>query len=54
MALAQPELGFVEMAAGMGVAGTRIRKAAELAPALRAAIATGRPHLLEVAIEGKH
>ena len=54
MDLAQPELGFVEMAAGMGVAGTRIRKAAELAPALRAAIATGRPHLLEVAIEGKH
>lgn len=53
MDLAKPNLGFVEMAAGMGVAGTRIGKAADLAPALRAAIATGRPHLLEVAIEGK-
>ena len=54
MDFTRPGLGFVEMAAGMGVAGTRIGKAAELAPALRAAIASGRPHLLEVAIEGKH
>ena len=53
MDLATPHLGFVEMAAGMGVAGTRIADPDAVAPAIRAAFATGRPHLVEVLIEGK-
>ena len=53
MDLGLPRLGFVEMAAGMGVAGTRITEAEAVRPAVAAAIATGRPHLVEIAIEGK-
>jgi benzoylformate decarboxylase len=53
MDLVKPDLGFIEMAQGMGVAGTRISKAGDVAPALRAAIASGKPHVIEIAIEGK-
>lgn len=53
MDLGAPRLGFVEMAAGMGVAGTRVTNAADVAPAIRAAFASGRPHLVEIAIEAK-
>jgi benzoylformate decarboxylase len=53
MDLVKPDLGFVEMAQGMGVAGTRVSKATDVAPALRAAIASGKPHVIEIAIEGK-
>ncbi len=53
MDLAGPHLGFVEMAAGMGVAGTRVSKAADVAPAVAAAVKSGKPHLIEVLIEGK-
>lgn len=53
MDLVAPQLGFVEMAAGMGVNGTLIDKADEIAPAMRAALASGRPHLLEIQIEAK-
>lgn len=53
MDLAEPRLGFVEMAQGMGVAGTRVATPDAIAPALAAAFATGRPHLVEIAIEGK-
>lgn len=53
MDLSGPDLGFVEMAAGMGVAGTRVTKAADVAPAVAAAARSGRPHLIEVLIEGK-
>jgi benzoylformate decarboxylase len=53
MDLIHPNLGFVEMAQGMGVDGTRVGKAADVAPALRAAIASGKPHVIEIAIEGK-
>jgi len=53
MDLAGPALGFVELAAGMGVAGTRVSDPDKLAPALAAAFASGKPHLIEVEIEGK-
>jgi benzoylformate decarboxylase len=53
MDLTGPDLGFVEMAAGMGVAGTRLAKPEELGPAIKRAFASKRPHLIEVAIEGK-
>lgn len=53
MDLATPRLGFVEMAAGMGVAGTRVTKPDDVGRAIKAAFASGRPHVVEVAIEAK-
>ena len=53
MDLLDPPLGFVEMAAGMGVEGTRVTEPDALAAAVRDALASGAPHLIEVAVEGK-
>ncbi|MBL8674931.1 MAG: hypothetical protein JNL07_08605, partial [Rhodospirillales bacterium] len=53
MDLTGPNLGFVDMARGMGIAGARVTKPDELTAALRAAFASGKPYLLEVEIEGK-
>ncbi|MGE0424232.1 MAG: thiamine pyrophosphate-binding protein [Reyranellaceae bacterium] len=53
MDLGGPPLGFLDMARGMGLAGTLVTKGADLAGAVRAAFATKKPHLIEVAIEGK-
>lgn len=53
MDLGGPVLGFVEMAAGMGVAATRVTKPADVAMAIKAAFASGKPHLVEIAIEAK-
>ena len=53
MDLGEPHLGFVEMAAGMGVAGTRVATPDAIRPAIEAAFKTGRPHLVEIAIEAK-
>ena len=53
MDLLDPPLGFVEMAAGMGVEGTRVTEPDALAAAVREALASGAPHLIEVAVEGK-
>ncbi len=48
--LAEPALDFVSLARGLGVDGRRIDDPAELAPALTAGFATGRPCLLDVAV----
>ena len=53
MDLIDPPLGFVEMAAGMGVAGTHVTEPDELEAAVRGALSSGAPHLIEVAVEGK-
>lgn len=53
MDLSNPDLGFIEMAHGMGVAGTRIAKPEALAPAIEQALRGGKPHVIEVAVEGK-
>lgn len=53
MDLSGPVLGFVELAHGMGVAGTRVAKADAIAPAIAAAFKSGKPHLVEIEIEGK-
>jgi benzoylformate decarboxylase len=53
MDLAGPAMGFVDMAKGMGVAGTHITKADDIKQAVAAAFKTGKPHLLEIEIEGK-
>ena len=53
MDLCNPNLGFIEMAAGMGVAGTRVAKPDGIKAAIEAAFKTKRPHLVEIAIEAK-
>ena len=53
MDLTGPELDFVHLAAGMGVEAVRVEKAEAIAPALATAVATNRPYLVEIAIEGK-
>jgi benzoylformate decarboxylase len=53
MDLTGPVLGFVDMARGMGIAGTHISKADDIKAAVAAAFASGKPHLLEIEIEGK-
>ena len=53
MDLVDPALGFVEMAAGMGVSGTRVTEPDELAQAVKDGLASGAPYLIEAAVEGK-
>jgi len=53
MDLTGPVLGFVDMARGMGIAGTHVTKADDIQKAVAAAFASGKPHLIEIEIEGK-
>ncbi len=53
MDLTGPTMGFVDMAKGMGVAGTYVAKADDIKAAIAAAFASGKPHLVEIEIEGK-
>jgi len=53
MDLVAPDLGFVELARGMGVEGARITTPGDLRPALEKALAARRPFILDVAIEGR-
>jgi benzoylformate decarboxylase len=53
MDLVGPDLGFVDLARGMGVEAERVATPDELRPALERALAAGRPFLLDVAIEGR-
>jgi benzoylformate decarboxylase len=53
MDLTGPALGFVDLAKGMGIAGTHVTKADDIKAAVAAAFASGKPHLLEIEIEGK-
>jgi len=53
MDLVSPDLGFVDIARGLGVEGMRVGRPAELRPALGRALGAGRPFLLDVAIEGR-
>ena len=53
MDLGSPTMGFVDMAKGMGVAGTYVAKADDIKAAVAAAFKTGKPHLIEIEIEGK-
>lgn len=53
MDLGSPTMGFVDMAKGMGVAGTYVSKADDIKEAVAAAFKTGKPHLIEIEIEGK-
>jgi benzoylformate decarboxylase len=53
MDLSGPVMGFVDLAKGMGVAGTHVAKAEDIGPAVAAAFKSGKPHLIEIEIEGK-
>ena len=53
MDLVVPDLGFVDLARGLGVEAMRVATPGELRPALAKALSAGRPFLLDVAIEGK-
>jgi benzoylformate decarboxylase len=53
MDLVSPDLGFVELARGMGVDGARVSKPDELRPAIEQALAARRPFVLDVAVEGR-
>jgi len=53
MDLSGPVMGFVDLAKGMGVAGTHVTKAEDIQKAVAAAFKSGKPHLIEIEIEGK-
>ena len=53
MDLDAPAVDFVMTARGHGIDGTRVETAAAIGPAVRAALASGKAHLLEIAIAGK-
>jgi benzoylformate decarboxylase len=53
MDLSGPVLGFVDLAKGMGVAGTHVTRAEDIQKAVAAAFKSGKPHLIEIEIEGK-
>jgi benzoylformate decarboxylase len=53
MDLTGPQIGFVDLARGMGVAGTLVTKSDGIRGAVAAAFASGKPHVVEIAIEGK-
>jgi benzoylformate decarboxylase len=53
MDLGKPDLSFVDIARGMGVAAARVTKAGDVGSALAAALAAGGPYLLDVAVEGR-
>jgi len=53
MDLSGPTMGFVDLAKGMGVAGTHVARADDIQGAVAAAFKSGKPHLIEIEIEGK-
>jgi benzoylformate decarboxylase len=50
MDIREPAIDYTALAASMGVPGRRIADPAEIAPALREALASGRPRLIEVMV----
>lgn len=53
MDLTGPYLDFVHLAAGMGVEGTRVERADDIATVMAKAVAENRPYLVEISVEGK-
>ncbi len=51
MDLDQPPVDFVSLATSMGVTATRVESAGDVGDCVRAALAAGRPHLLELPID---
>ena len=53
MDLTDPDLDYVSLAAGFGMAAKAVRRAEEVGPAVREAFASGKPYLLDVLIDGR-
>ena len=53
MDLTKPVLGFVDMARGMGVEAAAVTDPSELGDVVSAALASGKPYLIDVVISGK-
>jgi benzoylformate decarboxylase len=49
--LSTPDLGFVEMARGMGVDGVRVERADEIAPAIAQALNSSGPFLIDLVLQ---
>ena len=52
MDLTDPPLDFARIAEAFGVRGWRVEHPDDLAPALRAALSSGEPALVDVVVEG--
>ncbi len=50
MDLREPEIDFVQLARSFGIAARRVADPQDIAPALREAIASGAPNLLDVRV----
>jgi len=50
MDLTDPRIDFPALAASMGVPARRVARAADIAPAIEAGIASGRANLVEVVV----
>jgi benzoylformate decarboxylase len=48
--LSSPAVDFVALAGSMGVDATRVHRAVDVSEAMRAAVKSGRPHLLELLV----
>ncbi len=53
MDLANPQLGFVEMARGMGVDGIQVTEPDQVGPAIHQGLASRKPFLVDLVISGK-
>jgi benzoylformate decarboxylase len=50
MDIVDPTIDFLALAASMGVSARRVERAADIAPAIEAGIASGVPNLIEIPI----
>jgi benzoylformate decarboxylase len=50
MEVSQPAIDYLAMAQSMGLPGRRVERAADIAPAIEAGIASRQPNLIEVII----
>ena len=48
LTLNRPDLGWVDMARGMGVEGVRVNEVSDLARALESGLASDGPYLIEI------
>ena len=53
MDLTSPQLGFPDMARGMGVPGETVSRADDIGPAMVRALVTDGPYLMEIEVSGK-
>jgi len=52
--LTNPDIDYVMVANGLGMDAEKVYEPEEVAPALQRALASGKPYLLEVFVEGTY